>query len=48
MVVKFLNRLRDKSHDTKDKSVSTPKDIELLTQLTDLIEEQNKILKDKE
>ncbi|WP_417290139.1 large conductance mechanosensitive channel protein MscL [Corallibacter sp.] len=48
VVVKFLNRLRDKSHDTKDKSVSTPKDIELLTQLTDLIEEQNKILKDKE
>lgn len=45
LVVKFLNRLREKSHDVKDKTVTTPKDIELLTKLTDLMEEQNKLLK---
>ena len=47
IVVKFLNRLRNKAQDTKDKTVATPKDIELLTQLTELIEEQNKMLKNK-
>ncbi|MCF1192711.1 large conductance mechanosensitive channel protein MscL [Mangrovimonas sp. AS39] len=45
LVVKFLNRLREKSHDVMDKTVATPKDIELLTKLTDLMEEQNKLLK---
>ncbi|MCF1422769.1 large conductance mechanosensitive channel protein MscL [Mangrovimonas futianensis] len=45
LVVKFLNRLREKSHDVKDKTVATPKDIELLTKLTDLMQEQNKLLK---
>ncbi len=47
VVVKFLNRLRNKSHDTNDKTVATPKDIELLTNLTTLIEEQNKLLKSR-
>lgn len=47
VVVKFLNRLRNKSHDTNDKTVATPKDIELLTNLTALIEEQNKLLKSR-
>ncbi|EGV43844.1 large conductance mechanosensitive channel protein MscL [Bizionia argentinensis JUB59] len=47
VIVKFLNRLRAKSQDTKNKSVSTPKDIELLTKLTDLVEEQNILLKSK-
>lgn len=45
LMVKFLNRIRDKAHDPKNKTVKTPKDIELLSQLTDLMEEQNKILK---
>lgn len=45
IIVKFMNRLRNKSHDSKDKTVVTPKDIELLSKLTDLMEEQNKILK---
>ncbi|MCB4808411.1 large conductance mechanosensitive channel protein MscL [Tamlana sp. 62-3] len=45
IIVKFMNRLRNKSHDSKDKTVVTPKDIELLTKLTDLMEEQNKLLK---
>ena len=45
IVVKFMNRLKRKSQDTKDKTVATPKDIELLSHLKELLEEQNKILK---
>ncbi|WP_041301485.1 large conductance mechanosensitive channel protein MscL [Lacinutrix sp. 5H-3-7-4] len=47
LVVKAMNRLRDKSHDTKNKTVKTPKDIELLTNLNELMQEQNKLLKTK-
>ncbi|WOD43710.1 large conductance mechanosensitive channel protein MscL [Hwangdonia lutea] len=47
IVVKFMNRLRNKAHDAKDKTVTTPKDIELLSKLTDLMEEQNTLLKSK-
>lgn len=47
IIVKFMNRLRDRSHDSKDKTVSTPKDIELLSKLTELVEEQNELLKSK-
>ncbi|AUC81088.1 large conductance mechanosensitive channel protein MscL [Lacinutrix sp. Bg11-31] len=45
LVVKGMNRLRDKSNDTKDKTVKTPKDIQLLTDLNELMAEQNKLLK---
>lgn len=45
IVVKFMNRLRTKAQDTKDATVATPKDIQLLTDLTTLMQEQNKILK---
>lgn len=45
LVVKGMNRLRDKSHDSKDETVKTPKDIQLLTDLTELMEEQNKLLR---
>ncbi len=45
IVVKGMNRLRDRAQDTKDTSVKTPKDIELLTNLTQLMEEQNKLLR---
>ena len=45
LMVKFLNRIRDKSHDPKNKTVKTPKDIELLSQLTDLMKEQNELMK---
>ncbi|MBU2951734.1 large conductance mechanosensitive channel protein MscL [Tamlana agarivorans] len=48
LVVKFMNRLRNKAQDTKDKTVATPKDIELLSKLTTLMEEQNSLLKTKE
>ena len=47
IVVKFMNRLRKKAQDTKDTTVATPKDIELLSKLTDLMEEQNAMLKAK-
>ncbi len=45
IVVKAMNRLKDKSHDVKNKTVKTPKDIELLSKLSDLMEEQNALLK---
>ena len=44
LVVKAMNRLRNKAQDTKDNTVTTPKDIELLTKLTELMEAQNKLL----
>lgn len=47
IVVKFMNRLRNKAQDTQDETVVTPKDIELLSKLTDLMEEQNALLKSK-
>lgn len=47
IVVKAMNRLRKKAQDTKDTTVSTPKDIELLSKLTDLMEEQNSLLKER-
>lgn len=48
IVVKFMNRLRNKAQDTKDKTVVTPKDIELLSHLTELMKEQNALLKTKQ
>jgi len=47
IVVKFMNRLRKKAQDVKDTTVATPKDIELLTQLKDLMEEQNSLMRSK-
>ena len=47
IVVKFMNRLKKKAQDTKDTTVSTPKDIELLDKLAQLMEEQNALLKSK-
>lgn len=48
VVVKFMNRLRNRAQDVKDETVATPKDIELLTHLTELMEEQNALLKAKQ
>ena len=45
LVVKFLNRFRKRAEDPKDKSVATPKDIELLSNLIDLTKEQNELLR---
>lgn len=47
IIVKFMNRLRNKAQDTKDPTVVTPKDIQLLSDLKDLMEEQNNLLKSK-
>lgn len=48
LVVKGMNRLRNKAQDPKNKVVATPKDIELLSHLTELMEEQNALLKKKQ
>lgn len=45
LVIKLMNRFRQKAEDPKDVSEPTPKDIELLSRLNDLMEEQNKMLK---
>lgn len=47
IVVKLMNRFRQKAEDPKDKSEVTPKDIELLSNLNELMEEQNRLLKEK-
>ncbi|APG59642.1 large-conductance mechanosensitive channel protein MscL [Christiangramia salexigens] len=48
LVVKFMNRFRRKAQDPKNKQEVTPKDIELLSSLNDLMEEQNRLLKDRQ
>ena len=47
LVVKFINRLRAKAEDVQDATVPTPADVELLSKIKDLLEEQNKILSNK-
>lgn len=47
LIVKLMNKLRNKAQDVNDKTVVTPKDIELLSDLKTLMEEQNKLLKSK-
>jgi large conductance mechanosensitive channel len=42
-----MNKLKTKAHNSKDETVVTPKDIELLNRISELIEEQNKILSKK-
>ena len=46
MVVKFINRLNKKAEDPTDKSISTPKNIQLLMDMNSLLKEQNRILKE--
>ena len=48
LVVRFMNKLKNKSVDTSDLTVKTPKDIELLDRMTELLEEQNKLLDNRE
>ena len=47
MVVKVMNQLKNKAEDVEDKTVKTPKDIELLTKMTELMEKQNEMLSNK-
>lgn len=48
MVVKFMNRLKNKAQDPEDKKVKTPKDIELLDKINTQLEKQNKYLLSKD
>lgn len=45
IVLKFVNRFKDKAEDPKNKEVETPKQIQLLSNLEELMTEQNRILK---
>lgn len=45
LVVKGMNRFREKAEDPENKTVETPKNIELLSKMEKLLEEQNRILK---
>ena len=45
VVVKFFNRLKNKSNDLNDKTVSTPKDITLLNEIKLILKQQNDIIK---
>jgi large conductance mechanosensitive channel len=44
VVIRFMNRILRKAQDTKDTTVATPKDIELLSKMTELLEQQNELL----
>jgi len=45
LVIKFINRMRVKAEDPKNEAEVTPKNIELLARLEELMEEQNEILR---
>jgi large conductance mechanosensitive channel len=45
IVLKFINRFKDKAEDPDNIEVKTPKQIELLSNLEKLMTEQNQILK---
>ncbi len=47
MAIKFINRFKKRSENPKDKTVETPKDIQLLSNIEKLMEEQNNLLKNK-
>lgn len=47
IVVKFINIIRDKAEDPKDTTVKTPKDIELLNEMTELLRRQNELLEQR-
>ena len=47
IVVKFFNSLKKKSEDITEKSIETPKQIVLLTEIRDLLENNKGIPKDQ-
>ncbi|HPE82830.1 MAG: large-conductance mechanosensitive channel protein MscL [Aequorivita sp.] len=47
LVIKIINRFKRKSEDPHDKTVETPKNIQLLSNIEKLMEEQNTLLKNK-
>ncbi len=44
VVIKFINRFKTRAEDPKDKEVVTPKNIELLSNIERLMEEQNALI----
>ena len=44
IVVKIMNSMKNKAEDPKDKTVTTPKNIELMNKTNDLLEKQNEFL----
>lgn len=47
IVIKGINRFKKKAEDPENKTVETPKNIELLSSIEHLLEQQNVILKNK-
>ncbi|AUC80156.1 large conductance mechanosensitive channel protein MscL [Nonlabens sp. MB-3u-79] len=47
IVIKLMNKLRNNAQDPSNNKMVTPKDIELLNDLKELMQEQNAILKQK-
>lgn len=45
IVLKGINKMRDKAENPEDKEVETPKNIQLLSNLEKLMKEQNELLK---
>ncbi|RRQ48539.1 large-conductance mechanosensitive channel protein MscL [Maribacter algicola] len=48
MMLKFINKFKEKSEDPANAEVATPKNIELLSNLESLMKEQNSILKNQQ
>lgn len=48
VVLRFMNRFKKKAEDPKNKTVETPKNIQLLANIERLMEEQNNLLRKKE
>lgn len=44
VVLKFINHFKDKAENPEDKTVATPKNIELLSKMEQLLKRQNEIL----
>lgn len=45
VVIRLFNKLRDKAEDETETSVPTPKDIQLMAEMRDLMQQQNEHLK---
>lgn len=48
LVIKFMNSFKTKSEDPQNTEVKTPKNIELLSNIENLLEKQNELLKNKD
>lgn len=46
VVIRVFNRLRNKAEDESEKQVPTPKNIQLMAEMRDIMKQQNEILQD--